>query len=89
MICGIELTVNWRERPTLSIPEVARLTGLHERDVAKLIDDQVLTTLSIGGKVLVHTEDVVRVFSKPTRAIDSPRLRRIAEEMGRRIRSAE
>jgi len=82
----IRCAVNWRERPTLSISEVARLTGLHERDVAKLIDDQVLSTLSIAGKVLVHTEDVVRVFSKPARTLESPRLRRIAEEMGRRLR---
>lgn len=57
--------MNWRTRPTLTVREVAQLTGLRLRDVSKLIEDGTLGSVSVRGTTLVHVDDVRSVFDKP------------------------
>ena len=57
---------DWRHRPTLSMHEVARLTGLGVRDVAALVAQRKLETITVHGHVLVRVASVRAVFEAPT-----------------------
>jgi hypothetical protein len=78
--------LRWRDRPTLNVGEVARVTGLSPKAVSSLAEDGTLGSLRIADTTLVYTDDVVRVFAKPAQPEAAARKLRIVEEIEERLR---
>ena len=77
--------MNWHDRPTLNLREVARVTGLSPKAVSELVADETLGSVRIADTTLVYTEDVVRVFSKPAQPEAAARRLRVTREIEDRV----
>lgn len=82
---AVAVASDWRSRPTLTAPEVARLTGLSLADVSALIADGKLRTLTVRGRVLVYVASVRALFEAPEAA--TPQVSAATARLVERVRA--
>lgn len=88
---------NHNLRPTVDVPEAAKLMGVHPRTVMDLIHDCTLPAAKLGRKWILNTQDVlnhveneiVKQTAQRMRSPISPRiLRKPASNDSTKVRSA-